>query len=356
MLKQGKEQFTSAGIIQGQVSEDIYHATQYILEVRHALRIVKQNEFTGEMVVQMSIQVIMILLSQSDTPTHSGLQAVFQENSNNYIAALILSVLLSLRSSGMTYMRTKVEEKVDFVSIPAKILLATRALLVTFTRVSCITAFFAPALGLLNMLAHWQSEQFYFDPRAFPDIKAELNNCSTNWFTYRQWSLKQVFNDCPISNNLPNGNLSFWDKQCHSFRSVPFTSIFRANYEDPSNPIPPTYSTYTMLDLHSYFFMFWGLMILQAILILFVKTKQSKLFANSSWARKIHHAMQSVNMPDCYMDWDVGCGEGTTDQSRQRWWAVMWETISMQILHFVVNVALLVPIMITGRNTFREQH
>ena len=152
-----------------------------------------------ESVVQLFLQGVMVLLSPSytkHTATYSGLQAVFKENQNaeeeeackgydlgchigtavDFLAKkgelafggtgdsslkvlLILSVLISIKTTVRTYVKIKTEEKIKFFSLESKVFLALRALVAYTTRAVCIVAFFVPFLGLLDVLAHWKADQ-----------------------------------------------------------------------------------------------------------------------------------------------------------------------------------------------------
>ena len=171
----------------------------YLEETRVAFLIFKRNELTLESVVQLFLQGVMVLLSPSyteHTATYSGLQSVFKENQNaeeeeackgydlgchigtavDFLAKkgelafggtgdsslkvlLILSVLISIKTTVRTYVKIKTEEKIKFFSLESKVFLALRALVAYTTRAVCIVAFFVPFLGLLDVLAHWKADQ-----------------------------------------------------------------------------------------------------------------------------------------------------------------------------------------------------
>ena len=174
-------------------------ANLYLEETRVAFLIFKRNELTLESVVQLFLQGVMVLLSPSyteHTATYSGLQSVFKENQNaeeeeackgydlgchigtavDFLAKkgelafggtgdsslkvlLILSVLISIKTTVRTYVKIKTEEKIKFFSLESKVFLALRALVAYTTRAVCIVAFFVPFLGLLDVLAHWKADQ-----------------------------------------------------------------------------------------------------------------------------------------------------------------------------------------------------
>ena len=53
--------------------------TEFINICRLSMLTVKRNELSLELVIQMSIHLTMVLLSETEYPIESGLQAVFQD-------------------------------------------------------------------------------------------------------------------------------------------------------------------------------------------------------------------------------------------------------------------------------------
>ena len=171
---------------------------EYLEETRVAFLIFKRNELALENVLQLFLQGIMVLLSPmytKHTATYSGLQSVFKERKNaedreckfyelgchfdallNYLTnnsvgqgesslriLLILSVVVSIKTTATTYVKIKTEEKIKFFPLLSKAFLALRALVAYSFRAVCVVAFFVPFLGLLDVLAHWKAEQMNED-------------------------------------------------------------------------------------------------------------------------------------------------------------------------------------------------
>ena len=139
----------------------------------------------------VTLQVTMLMLSPrfTESPTHSGLQAVFDRGvdvdglqkkaksfdmtlEDNEVGGglatffLAFSIAWSLKDSAFLYLKVKFIEKRGFLPTKAKAGLAIRSLLAISSRLFCIVfGFFGPFLGLLNILAHWTAErkqtQFY---------------------------------------------------------------------------------------------------------------------------------------------------------------------------------------------------
>ena len=170
--KQRVEDLQEQGQMADVEMEEFDKVSEYLKEARKALLIFKRNEFGVEMVLQLTIQIVMVLLTITVSPTHTGLEAVFKKDfdtQNTWLGAdytvvlLICSILWSFVTSAKTYIKIKTEDKKDFLSITAKLLLGFRALLTTITRVGCIVAFLCPFLGLLGIMAHWTAETFSLD-------------------------------------------------------------------------------------------------------------------------------------------------------------------------------------------------
>ena len=310
----------------------------YLEESKEALLTYKRNELSIENSIQISIQVLMLLLSPtySTYSTHSGLQAVFQkdfavqteiqsriEYFSGYESSgelsfnltqwfLVLSILWSMKTMAKTYIKVKAAGKVEVLALPAKLLLAVRSLLVYSVRLSCVVAFFGPFLGLFNVLAHWRAEQMVLEFKVF--------------------NRSQTFSSLEMSGSLP------------------IDAIYRADYNttDPENPLPPSYTLYTQVSLGTAFAFFLVLIVTQALVNLLLETKLSREFKEAGWTAKMQHLLESVNRADSFADWDTG--DGTQSEFQRRWWNVMAETIVMIGVQMGTNLALLVPLWVTSKN------
>ena len=303
----------------------------YLEESKEALLTYKRNELSIENSIQISIQVLMLLLSPTYSTfiTHSGLQAVFQKDFavQTEIQAwienlsglsfnltqwfLVLSILWSMKTISLTYVKVKAAGKVEVLALPAKLLLALRSLFVYSVRLSCVVAFFGPFLGLFNVLAHWRAEQMVLEFKVF--------------------NRSQTFSSLEMSGSLP------------------IDAIYRADYNttDPENPLPPSYTLYTQVSLGTSFAFFLVLIVTQALVNLLLETKLSREFKEAGWTAKMQHLLESVNRADSFADWDTGVG--TQSEFQRRWWNVMAETIVMIGVQMGTNLALLVPLWVTSK-------
>ena len=306
----------------------------YLEESKKTLLTYKRNELAIENSIQITVQVVMLLLSPTYTSffTHSGLQAVFQkdfaiekkiqsgiESLSGYESSrglslnltewfLVMSILWSMKTISMTYIKIKAVGKVEVLSLPGKLLLAVRSLLVYSVRLSCVVAFFGPFLGLFNVLAHWRAEQMVLEFKVF--------------------NRSQTFSSLEMSGSLP------------------IDAIYRADYST-TDPLPPSYTLYTQVSLGTAFAFFLVLIVTQALVNLLLETKLSREFKEAGWTAKMQHLLESVNRADSFADWDTGVG--TQSEFQRRWWNVMAETIVMIGVQMGTNLALLVPLWVTSK-------
>ena len=76
--EQGKEEYNSdEGTVTNKTLDEQDRIDTYLDEVREAYLIFKKNEASLEIVIQTSIQILMLLLSRTQYPVASGLQSIF---------------------------------------------------------------------------------------------------------------------------------------------------------------------------------------------------------------------------------------------------------------------------------------
>ena len=80
LLKQTEEEFHQHdGSVHTEALEKLAEVESYLLEARQGIMTFKMNELSLEVPLQLGLQLIMLLLSLSSSTTHSGLQALFQQ-------------------------------------------------------------------------------------------------------------------------------------------------------------------------------------------------------------------------------------------------------------------------------------
>ena len=126
--------------------------------------------FSGlEVFNQISLQLALLLLTQTRTATVGGLETFFTQDSILGLAmsphkVIILSVCWSLKSAILLHVKILSLEK-DFFGFKAKTAAFLWGLVASVRRVMGIVIFFTPCLGLMDLLWHWHAEQFPFQVR-----------------------------------------------------------------------------------------------------------------------------------------------------------------------------------------------
>ena len=316
LLEKTEIQFNAKnGGVDAEISEELEQLEEYLDEVRKAQLIFRKNEAAFELVPQQSIQLVMLLLSQTTHPAVSGLQSVFGKDFSGTVdflgldlkfgeILLIGSVCWSFKTGSASFVKIRTESKSSFLPATAKVALGLRALLFSATRICAITAFFGPFLGLWDTLAHFVGEKF----------PLELN----------------------LLHKLRNSPNSYWDNDTVNM-------IYRK----------PEITNYTMVTLQHAFFIFLGLLVLHDLAIFALKMATSISFRKARWQTKLLHLLESTNVPDSFMDWDDDEEDEseiqkTPEEYRSRWKSVLNETVGMIGLQMLSNLLMLVPIFVTG--------
>lgn len=308
--------------------------TRYKNETSLALLTFKRNELNIEIVIQLSIHVTMVMLSQTDFPVETGLQSIFQsmdedqEKSSTTVVFLILSVLWSFKTSALTAISIKTETK-TFLPLLSKILLGIRYLLIFLVRICAIVSYFAPFLGLLGILNHYQAERYALHYELFKNIN-DINGTNDQQFHY-------------------------WNPYEDEFQSINIQELFRSNYtisDEPTRP-PPTY--YTGISLGYAFVIFCVMYYLfYALIITVIKCHVSKSFKSASISERFQHIVEAINMPESYGDWDTDLALDL-DGHLKKWSQVLMEMLIMVLMQLISNMSMLVPFFIMGKYKLFDQ-
>ena len=111
--EQGKVEYdTQEGKVSNRILEEQEQLDEYLDEVRKAYLIFKRVEAALELVLQMSIQLTMLLLSKTRFPVASGLQSIFGKDFSSFGSSktlrdtlLFLSVSWSLKTGVMSFLK-----------------------------------------------------------------------------------------------------------------------------------------------------------------------------------------------------------------------------------------------------------
>ena len=190
------------------------------------------------MIVQVTIQILLLLLNRTDTPATGGLETIFDEGkSYDATTILVLSILWSLFSSIKMHTNFTILEK-GFCPTTSKLVVLAWATSATLRRILSLVTLFIPSMGLFSILHHWRWEKVqyskFFTDR--PDFKISLFGLNETIY----WS-----------------QLDRWDH---------------------TRSEPPTYSIYTILSLQNTFIAMIVLSIIQSLAMIAVKICTSEDF------------------------------------------------------------------------------
>ena len=245
-----------------------------------------------------------------------GLQAVFNEDfQSDATTLLVLSILWSFKTSITTYISIKSAEKDGFLGFNAKCVLGLRSFLCTVTRITIIL-FFAPFLGLLNLMAHWKAEQYSFEPPDGIDILTD--------------------------------NFIFWNSELEAIESIPFRDLYRLDL-----PQPPSFSFYTGLQLKWAYLVFFVLLLTQALIMFCSKYLINEKFRQGTFTMKLRRTFQTIHVPDTVSDWDEG--DGDVDCHKERWTKTLIEMTIMILIQYLSNMLMLTPLLYSGNIRFRSR-
>ena len=280
-----------------------------------------------EVFYQVSLQIILLLFTQTKTPTTGGWESFFEQDS--YLGLplhpetiLALSATWSLKTCIFLHIKTISVEK-GFFPVTSRMAVFCWALFATLRKVLSNLAFFTPSLGLFSLLHHWQAEQIYFKS---PDL------------------LAKKFNKAPVQ--IPQfDKINLYNMS----ETVLWSSLDRWSYEDPLHPTPPPYSLYTGMSLQNTFFAFIAIFLLQIMVLLLVKILISNEFAEKKYYfSKLAHLMQNTNLPFPFKDWDNGNFDSIED-FKQRYKNTLREMGWTYFVTFLFTLFMLFPLYVTGK-------
>ena len=115
---------------------------------------------------QVPLQIVLLLLATTRTPTTGGLETMFKQDSMFGIpmdpkTALGLSIVWSMKTCIGLHLKATYVHK-EFFRMTSKIVVWTWGLFGTLRRILSIVAFFIPFFGLFNSLYHWKAEAIPF--------------------------------------------------------------------------------------------------------------------------------------------------------------------------------------------------
>ena len=270
-----------------------------------------------EMFYQTAGQILLILLTYTDTPTTGGLNRLYEQTSMFGLppeTLIILLVLWSLRSGIVLHVKSIVADKIVFRFTPLLIVILW-GVFATARRMLTLVVVFIPSMGLLNLLNHWKAEQIQFRIRkdAF-----ERGYMTTN-------DTLELFNMA---------------------ETVPWSDIDRWTYTD-TEPQPPSYSLYTGLSLTHTFGAFIFLLFLHFISVYCVKRWTVEGFMRKNIFNDCVHILENLNIPFPHEDWDNK--KGSVKEYREQLRKVDIEMMATFVVNSVISIVMFIPLWLTGK-------
>ena len=131
--------------------------------ITYQLRKAIKFEFGLEGIFQMAGQFILFLQATSSTRTHEAFNAIFDEEKPGERFLLIFSVIWSFKTCILSHLKVVSASREHFPTM-SKIVIGLYSFFAVSSRALCMIMFFAPSLGLFNLLKHLQAEQTPWHP------------------------------------------------------------------------------------------------------------------------------------------------------------------------------------------------
>ena len=272
ILKNKIVQMAKDNNVQDSDLEEVEQINAFLNECRLGMLTFRINELCLELVIQLSVHLTMVLLSQTNFPIESGLQSIFKSNDNEKklsntsatLAFLIISILWSFKTSALTSIKIATESK-KFLPIAAKLIVGMRYLLIFVIRICSFVTYFAPYLGTLDIMAHYHAETFILEFETFK--------------------------------RLNKTDFHFMNKFTNEIQSVQISEIFRADYNN-THPQPPPTTVYTLIKLSTASIWFCVIFLVYSVVLVLIKNSLNASFKSASFWKKLTHILQAVIMPN----------------------------------------------------------
>ena len=274
------------------------------------------------MTVQVTVQILILLLFKTETPTTGGLTTIFNQTAFGLdpVAFFVLSTSWSLLSCVRMHTKLISIEK-GFCKFTSTLFIFFWGLFATLRRVLSLVGLFIPSLGLFSILHHWKWDQIPFKVRL-------------------DYAL--------IHSISPNDQIKLFGLN----ETIYWSGLDRWDYTDPHNPTAPHYSAYTLLSLKQTFLAGAGLLVIHILCLLIVKTLTSPEFKRKgNLTNKMVHILENVNYPTPFSDWDVG--DHSIEEYEVRFWCTVKEMIATFSINIFVTVMMMLPMCYTGNMNFK---
>ena len=272
--------------------------------------------FSGmEVTVQVTVQILILLLYKTETATTGGLTTIFDQTAFGLDPEtfFILSTSWSLLSCVRMH-TTLISLEKGFCKFSSQFFIFLWGTFAILRRVLSLVAFFIPSLGLFSLLHHWEWDQVPFR------LRLALSHSISRNDQIKILGLNETL---------------FW------------SDLDRWDYSDPNNPTAPLYSTYTLLSLKHTFFAGAGLLVVHILAILIVKLLTSPEFRRKgNLTNKLVHILENVHYGSPFSDWDEG--DHNIHEYEVRFGRTVLEMIATFTVNIIVTAMMMIPMWYTG--------
>ena len=311
-------------------------------------------ELGMETVYQVALQIILLLMTLTSTGTEVGFTEIFKEGpsqegedvltkdaissivenfgikTKTYATLLLtLSIALSFKTCIMSHLKILTARR-EWFPTTAKLIALFFSLLCCLFRILAIVCYFAPALGLFNLLHHLQAEQTPWDL----NIEGYFsNNGSIQFGNSDEISWKEI---------------DRWEKN----EGEPIFELSNQQGVDVNVPnpeylkAPPNYTLFTFFTLGQFFIGFCVILIMHAMFVFLAKLKFSQSFLELNLLEKGIHSLENMNIPFNCQEWDSGRGDAEAHKNRMK--DNSREIMVVMLVNFVFNSIMLFPLAILG--------
>ena len=296
-----------------------------------------------ETIYQMAVLNILLLLSNSNTSTYTDpvqlLEGQSTEKSDETIKEVVQilgysSIGFSLVSCVNSHLNVLTTERNFFPIIP-KFIAGLSTLIAISKRLLSMVLFFAPTLGLFDLLYHWKAEQTKWHPALIQNFVDDHGNIQ--------------FGNSP---QFPWTYIDRWEKNLNETPEMEQDfegQIGQTGFEGNPNYYlkPPHYSLYTIISLKETFFCFMGILGVHIIFIIFIKQKYSFAYNDLNYFELLIHGIENTNIPYNIRQW-CGPQNGNSAEHRKRMISNRNEGIALIMISCLFNILHLGPLSILG--------
>lgn len=287
--------------------------------------IMRNNENVFEHTLQVIVLLIFTALIFTHTQTVDGLQQLYADENKEWI---ILSALFSMRSITVGFQGWIENQKRSTLSTSGKLFLELYALLSILCRLSAILLFFAPSLGLLNILMHWKMG-------AIPGI----------------YNIVEHFSK--LADPRKSKFYVYFRAGYHELGELPNLETINDLLTDSVNFNPEwkgidSYQNLTVFSLQTYYICFLIGIIFHFIVVYTIKHFFGLGFSRQSSVKvldKVLNVIDQLVIPSTFKDWDDE-DEDENEDFKEIWKKVSREMKSLLLLFSIENILLLIPLFI----------